>query len=58
MITKEKLKELRRRMIYHEVENDIAVVKLTAKELYGILDTIEGLQKLLEIVNGSHFQNR
>jgi hypothetical protein len=58
MITKEKLKELRRRILHHEVKSDVAVVKLTAKELYGLLDTIEGLQKLLEIVNGSHFQNR
>jgi hypothetical protein len=54
MISKEKLEELRQRMIHHEVENDVAVVKLTAKELYGLLDTIEGLQKLLEIINGSH----
>lgn len=44
-MTKEKLEELRKRMLNHDVENDVAIVKITAKELCDLLDHIDELEK-------------
>jgi hypothetical protein len=44
MISKEQLQSLRERATNHEVENDVAIVKLTAKELTDLLNEIELLQ--------------
>lgn len=46
MITKEKLEELRQRMLHHQVENDVAVVKLSAKELCDLLETVDAYHKV------------
>ena len=41
MITKEKIKELRKRMVDHRVMNDAAMVELSAHELKELLDIAE-----------------
>ena len=41
MITKEKLEELRTRMMHHKVINDVAIVELTAAELQELLDFVD-----------------
>lgn len=35
------IEELKLRMLHHEVENDTAIVKLTAKELYELIELAE-----------------
>lgn len=44
-MTPAKLTELRQRMINHEVENDTAIVKLTAQELEQLLEEVETLRR-------------
>ena len=41
LITREKLKELKERMLNHKVVDDIAIVELTAKELEALIDFAE-----------------
>lgn len=40
-MNKEKLNELKQRMVHHEVENDIAIIKLTVKELFELIELAE-----------------
>lgn len=48
MITKNKIKELQKRMLNHQVDGDTAVVEVTARELQDLLDTIEILSSRQE----------
>ena len=41
MITREKIEELRQKMIHHDVVNDQAVVTITARELYDLIGAAE-----------------
>lgn len=41
MMTKEKIEELRHRLLNHEVENEIAIVKVTAHELQELIELAE-----------------
>jgi hypothetical protein len=43
-MTRAKLVELRQRMMNHDVEDDTAIVKLTAKELDELLDYVQKLE--------------
>jgi len=45
-MTREKLEELRQRMIHHAVVNDIAVCVLTARELQELIEAAEALLDL------------
>lgn len=53
-MTKEKLQELRQRMIHHKVVNDVAVVELTAQELGELLDFADEFGNVVMDDNVSH----